>query len=79
MPLNINNIVNNIAYWMESPEKKRTLIKDLSFRNCPPHITFPAGYFDGAAQAGTCGCGAWLRMNTEQQFKLYWSGEKAPT
>lgn len=65
---------------MESPEKKQTLIKDLSFRNCPPHITFPAGYFDGAAQAVTCGCVVWLGCTHKHRtVQIILVGEKAPT
>lgn len=31
-------------------------------------VLFLEGFFNGAAQAGSCGCGAWLRINSQKHF-----------
>ena len=45
---------------------------DHSYRLRPPTIHFLVGFFDDAAQHGSCDCGVVLRLDMGKQYHLWW-------
>lgn len=48
--------------------------KDIPDLLSSDHTSFPAAFFDGAAQLGTCGCGFIIMINEYTHFSTYWNG-----
>ena len=67
-------IVNQIHRDQVCIKHKEKAIKDMSKRLLPFQYQYPVGYFDGAAQETICGCGVWLRISPECNYKLHWNG-----
>jgi len=42
-------------------------------------MEYPMGFFDGAAQRNTCGCGFWIAISTDMSYMAHWNGVGAPT
>lgn len=71
-PLNCFRICSNILPWL-STERHANQAYKISRTLCPQvQVVFPDGFFDGTAQDGRCGCGAWLRINPLIHFLLFW-------
>lgn len=45
--------------------------RDLSMRMRPIEIKYPAGFFDGASQLSSCGCGAWMMFSPNCHYKIH--------
>ena len=64
-------IIMKVCAWPDSQKIDTLHTKDVSYRLMPPPISFP-GFFDGAAQLGRCGCGAWLSINNSAHYRITW-------
>jgi len=56
------------------PLKTTKQKKDIPDLLSPDHTSFPAAYFDGAAQPGACRCGFIIMINEYTHFSSYGNG-----
>lgn len=47
--------------------------RDISKRQRLFEFHYPAGFFDGAFQNLSCGCGAWLMLSPTCHYKIHWN------
>jgi len=38
-----------------------------------PHLEYPSNFFNGAAQRNTWGCGIWIALSKELEYKVHWN------
>lgn len=69
-------VSKQILHLWKYSKIKQNPPRDLSIRNCPQQILYPAGFFDWAAQNSKCGCGAWLMLSPSCHYKIYWVGSQ---
>lgn len=62
--------------WIQGQEQEIPITIDLSHRTRPHTISLPVVYFDGALSDGVCSCGAWIKLDNNDQYHMYWNGGK---